>query len=52
MNFKDGDNYNTPILFIASLLAAIVTFSGVVLLWIRIGRDLKVWRATSNAHIA
>ena len=52
MNFKDGDNYNTPILFIASLLAAIVTFSGVVLLWIKIGRDLKVWRATSNARIS
>ena len=45
MNFKDGDNYNTPILFFASLLAVIVTFSGVVLLWIRIGRDLKGWAA-------
>ena len=49
MNFKDGDNYNTPILFLASLLAAVVTFSGVVLLWIRIGRDLRSWQAARAA---
>ncbi len=45
LNFKDGDNYNHPTLLAVTVLTVIVTFSGVVLLWIRIGRDLRAWSA-------
>ncbi len=50
LNFKDGDNYNHPTLIAVTVLATIVTFSGVVLLWIRIGRDLQAWAARRKEY--
>lgn len=40
LDFKDGDNFNHPLLIAAGLLALGVVITGFVLLWIRLSRDL------------
>lgn len=40
LDFKDGDNFNHPLLIFAALLALGVVITGFVLLWIRLSRDL------------
>ncbi len=42
LDFKDGNNFNHPLIIAAAGLTLPVVFSGLVLLWIRLGRDLKV----------
>lgn len=41
LDFKDGDNFNHPLLIIAALLALGIVITGFVLLWIRLSRDLS-----------
>jgi uncharacterized iron-regulated membrane protein len=45
MNFTPGQNYNHPLIVGVTALTLAVVVTGVVLLWIRIGRDLKGLRA-------
>jgi uncharacterized iron-regulated membrane protein len=44
LDFKDGDNFNHPLLIIAALLALGIVITGFVLLWIRLSRDLSAVR--------
>lgn len=45
LDFKDGDNFNHPVLIAAAGLTLPVAVTGLILLWIRLGRDLKGVRA-------
>ncbi|WP_017504247.1 PepSY domain-containing protein [Brevundimonas sp. S1H14] len=49
LDFKTGENFNHPLLIVASGLSLVVVLSGVVLLWIRLERDLIQWRARRGA---
>lgn len=40
MDWKDGENFNHPLIVAASLLSLVIVVTGFVLLWIRIARDL------------
>lgn len=44
LDFKDGDNFNHPLLIIAALLALGVVITGFVLLWIKLSRDFSAVR--------
>jgi uncharacterized iron-regulated membrane protein len=41
MNFSPGQNYNHPLIVGVTALTLAVVVTGVVLLWFRVGRDLK-----------
>lgn len=43
MNFGRAETYNHPLIIIASAVALAVVVTGFVLLWFRVGRDLKGW---------
>jgi len=43
LDFKDGDNFNHPLLIALAALTLPVVLTGFILLWIRLGRDLKGW---------
>ena len=45
LDFKTGDNFNNPIVIAAAALTLPVVISGLILLWIRIGRDLSAARS-------
>jgi uncharacterized iron-regulated membrane protein len=45
LDFKDGENFNHPLIIGAAVLTLPVAITGLILLWIRLGRDLKGWRA-------
>jgi uncharacterized iron-regulated membrane protein len=45
LDFKDGDNFNHPLLIGLSALTLPVVLTGFVLLWIRLARDWKMTRA-------
>ena len=45
MNFSPGQNYNHPTIVIATAATLVVVLSGIVLLWIRLARDLQGLRA-------
>lgn len=45
LDFKTGDNFNHPLLIGAAALSLVMTLAGLVILWIRLGRDLKAARA-------
>ena len=48
LDFKTGDNFNSPLLIGAALVSLILVVTGLILLWIRLGRDLKAIRARSS----
>lgn len=41
LDFEAGENFNHPLLIAAAALTLVMSLAGVVLLWIRLGRDLK-----------
>ncbi|HEY0650877.1 PepSY domain-containing protein [Phenylobacterium sp.] len=41
LDFKDGDDFNHPLIIAAAALTLPVAITGLILLWIRIGRDLR-----------
>lgn len=45
LDFKTGENFNHPLIIAAAALALPMTLAGLVLLWIRLARDLKGMRA-------
>lgn len=45
LDFKDGEDFNHPLIIAAAALTLPVAVTGLILLWIRIGRDLKGLRA-------
>lgn len=45
LDFKDGENFNHPLIIAAAVLTLPMAIAGMILLWIRIGRDLKGLRA-------
>lgn len=49
LDFKNGDNFNHPLLIGLTVLTLPVVITGLILLWIRLGRDLKLWRARRGA---
>lgn len=51
LDFKDGDNFNHPLIIAASLLALGVVITGFVLLWIRLSRDLVALRRRRSGAI-
>ncbi len=40
MDWKNGENFNHPLIVVASLLTLVIVITGFVLLWIRVARDL------------
>lgn len=49
LDFRTGDDFNHPLIVGAALVALIMTVAGLVLLWIRLARDLRGLRARSRA---
>ena len=41
LDFKTGSNFNHPLIIAAAALTLPVVITGLILLWIRLGRDLK-----------
>jgi uncharacterized iron-regulated membrane protein len=55
LDFKDGEDFNHPLLIAAAVLTLPVVVTGLILLWIRLGRDLagvKPRRAKATARSA
>ena len=50
LDFKDGDNFNHPLLIGLTALTLSIVVTGFILLWIRLGRDLKTARAVRAAR--
>jgi hypothetical protein len=49
MDWKNGEDFNHPIIVIAAALSLAIALSGFVLLWFRLGRDLMRRRASPTA---
>jgi uncharacterized iron-regulated membrane protein len=41
LDFKDGEDFNHPLIIAAAVLTLPVAITGLILLWIRIGRDIR-----------
>jgi len=52
MDWTKGENFNHPLIIAAALLALGTVIAGFVLLWLRLERDFKKWRAASAAKAA
>ena len=52
LDFKTGDNFNTPLLIGAALVSLILVVTGLILLWIRLGRDVRAIRSRSGRRAA
>ncbi|WP_392353894.1 PepSY domain-containing protein [Brevundimonas sp. LF-1] len=50
LDFKDGDNFNHPLLIGLTALTLSIVITGFILLWIRLARDLKTARAVRAAR--
>jgi uncharacterized iron-regulated membrane protein len=44
LDFRTGENFNHPLIIAAAALALPMTLAGLILLWIRLGRDLAALR--------
>lgn len=49
MDWNDGEDFNHPLIIITTALTLSIVVSGFILLWIRIARDVKSWRATKRS---
>jgi uncharacterized iron-regulated membrane protein len=49
MDLENGEDFNHPLIIIATSLTLSIVISGFILLAIRLGRDWKSWRAQSRA---
>lgn len=52
MDWTKGENFNHPLLIAAALLALGTVIAGFVLLWLRLERDFKKWKAVRAANAA
>lgn len=52
LDFKTGDNFNNPLVIAAAALTLPVVITGLILLWIRLGRDWSTARARFRARRA
>ncbi|NEX91565.1 PepSY domain-containing protein [Caulobacter sp. 17J65-9] len=48
MDLKTGENFNHPLIIAAAVLTLSIVVTGVILLWIRLARDLQQWRAAGR----
>ena len=46
MDWKNGENFNHPLIIVTTVLTLSIVITGIILLWIRLARDLKGWRAS------
>ena len=46
MDWKTGENFNHPLIIITTFLTLSIVITGIILLWIRLARDLKAFRAS------
>lgn len=49
MDWNDGEDFNHPLIIITTALTLSIVVSGFILLWIRLARDLKTFRASRRA---
>lgn len=52
LDFKTGSNFNHPLIIAAAALTLPVVITGLILLWIRLGRDLSAARTRFRARQA
>ena len=52
MDWTHGENFNHPLIVVTTVLTLIVVISGLVLLWIRLSRDLNMARAARRSRAA
>jgi uncharacterized iron-regulated membrane protein len=52
MNFGPAETYNHPLIIAASAVTLLVVLTGIVLLWFRVGRDVRGWLARRKARAA
>lgn len=50
LDFKNGDNFNHPLLIGLTALTLSIVVTGFIMLWIRLSRDLKTARAMRRAR--
>lgn len=43
LDFRTGEDFNHPLIIALALLTLPMVLTGFILLWIRVGRDLKTW---------
>lgn len=43
MDWKNGEDFNHPLIIVTTLLTLIIVITGFVLLWVRLARDFRVW---------
>lgn len=46
MDLENGEDFNHPLIVVATVLTLSIVITGFVLLWIKIARDLRGWRAS------
>jgi uncharacterized iron-regulated membrane protein len=44
LDFREGDDFNHPLIVAAAALTLPVVVTGFILLWMRLGRDIRAWR--------
>ncbi len=49
MDWNDGEDFNHPLIIITTALTLSIVVSGFILLWIRLARDVKVFKASRRA---
>ena len=49
MDLEKGENFNHPLIIAVTFLTLTIVITGVILLWIRLGRDWTQWRARRRA---
>lgn len=49
MNFGPAETYNHPLIIATTALTLSIVVTGFILLWFRVGRDLKLWLARRSA---
>ncbi len=49
MDWNDGEDFNHPLIIATTALTLSIVVSGFILLWIRIARDIKSWRAVKRS---
>jgi uncharacterized iron-regulated membrane protein len=49
MNLENGSNFNHPLIVVTTILTLSMVISGIIMLWLKLGRDLRTWLATRAA---
>jgi uncharacterized iron-regulated membrane protein len=49
MNFGPAENYNHPLIIATTAVTLSMVVTGFILLWFRVGRDIKGWRVRRSA---